>query len=178
MKRVSSLLVATILSFTAQHSFAQERVAIKNYQHASAALQGAKAVARAGRGQVLAVGALMTQISEPSNSVVIISTVGEADIKPGMILIMEKLDCAKEVCLIARRVTSTQGKIDTEPYPSIEGLLFSEVRATVLGAVAYSVDLENDTIRDLRPGHDKVLSFDDAIGQERGPLPRSRRIRT
>ena len=170
MKKVSSLVVATLLSLAAVQSFAEDRVAIQNYQNASAALQGAKAVARAGRGQILAVGALMTEISQPSNSVVILARVDEADIKPGMILIMEKLECAKDVCLIARRVTSTEGKIDTEPYPSIEGLLFREVKATVLGAVAYSVDLDNDTIRDLQPGHDKALSFDEAIAQEHGTL--------
>jgi hypothetical protein len=70
-------------------------------------------------------------------------------------------------CLLARRVTSTQGEIDTEPHPSIEGLLFTQVRATVLGAVAYSIDLDNATIRDLQPGHQKSLSFDDAIARER-----------
>lgn len=166
MSKVGSLVVVTILSLISLQTFAQERVAIKNYQNASAALQGAKAVARAGRGQILAVGALMTEISEPSNSVVILARVDEADIKPGMILIMERLDCATDPCLLARRVTSTQGKIDTEPYPSIEGLLFTQVRATVLGAVAYSIDLDNATIRDLQPGHEKILSFDDAIARE------------
>jgi len=169
MRKVSSLVVA-ILSLTSLQTFATERVAIKNYQNASAALKGAKAVAQAGRGQILAVGALMTEISEPSNSVVILATVDEADIKPGMILIMQKLDCATDDCLIARRVTSTQGKIDTEPYPSIEGLLFGEVRATVLGEAAYAIDLDNDTIRDLQPGHEKVLSFDDAIAREHRAL--------
>ena len=166
MSKVSSLVAVTILSLSALQTFAQERVAIRDYENASAALQGAKAVARAGRGQILAVGALMTETSEPSNSVVILARVDEADIKPGMILIMERLDCATDSCLIARRVTSTQGKIDTEPYPSIEGLLFTQVRATVLGAVAYSIDLDHDTIRDLQPGHEKILSFDAAIARE------------
>jgi hypothetical protein len=168
--KAGRLAGATLLSLLCLHAFAQERVAIKNVHNARAALQGAKAVARAGRGQLLAVGGLMTESSEPSNSLVILARVDEADIKQGMVLILEKLDCATEVCLIARRVTSTQGKIDTEPYPSIEGLLFKEVSARVLGAVAYSVDLDNATIRDLHPGHEKILSFDDAIAQERRTL--------
>ena len=170
MRKVGSPLVAAALLLISLQTSAGESIAIKNYQNASAALQGAKAVARAGRGQILAVGALMTEASEPSNSVVIVAQVDESDIEPGMILIMENLDCATDVCLIARRVTSTRDKIDTVPYPSIEGLLFTEVRATVLGAVTYTVDLESDTIRDLRPGHENVLSFDAAISQERRTL--------
>jgi hypothetical protein len=170
MRKISSLMIVATLALNVLPSIADERIAIQDYRNASVALQGAKAVARAGRGQILAVGALMTEKSKPSNSVVVVARVDEADIKPGMILIMEKLDCATDVCLIARRVTSVQGRIDTEPYPSIEGILFREVKATVLGAVAYAVDLDAATIRDLQPGHDRVLSFDEAIAQERGAL--------
>ena len=174
MRDVRYPISATLLLLIALPAFAQDHVAIKNYQHASAALQGAKAVARAGRGQLLAVGSLMTERGEPSNSVVILAEVDAAQMKPGMVLVMERNDCRADVCLIARRVTSAAGSpIETEPYPSIEGLLFNQVQATVLGAVSYSVELESDTIRDLQPGHVESLTFEQAISQERSSVSRT-----
>jgi hypothetical protein len=95
--------------------------------------------------------------------------------KPGMVLILAKTDCEPiDDCLIARRVTSVDTKhgLETEPYGGAEGLLLTQIKATLLGSVAYAVDLGTGAIRDLHPealpsrGTAATISVSDAVARE------------
>ena len=50
------------------------------------------------------------------------------------------------------QVTEKYG-VETEPYGGAEGLLLTQIKATLLGSVAYAVDLNTGAIRDLRRDH-------------------------
>jgi len=170
MKLFHYLMAVMTLSITGMVSANAGGISPDKADVALAAIQSAKSVAFAGRGELLAVGSLLAHEAASSNSVVVLDRVERsADLKPGMVLVLEKLECNNpEGCLIARRVTEIRGgKVETEPYPTIEGLLFTEVKASVIGVIAYAVDLNTNTIRDLRPGHREAISVEEAIAQER-----------
>jgi hypothetical protein len=120
---------------------------------ALASLETAKALVAVGRGQLLLVGATLTTDQAPSENVVVILEYPIVrDMTPGTVLILAKKGCEPiESCLIARRVTEigSNGEVQTDPYTS-EGLLFTKTKATLLGVVSYAIDLESDSIRDLR----------------------------
>jgi hypothetical protein len=120
---------------------------------ALASLETAKALVAVGRGQLLLVGATLATEQAPSENVVVILEYPIVrDMMPGMVLILAKNGCEPiESCLIARRVTEigSNGDVQTDPYTS-EGLLFTQTKATLLGVVSYAIDLETDSIRDLR----------------------------
>lgn len=143
---------------------------------ALAAIESAKAVARAGRGSLLMVGSILSADVHPKDQVVVVLDYPVVhDMKPGMVLILAKINCEPiDDCLIARRVTridATYG-VETEPYGEAEGLLITPINATVLGSVAYAVDLATGAIRDLRPemlhGHSvpATISLSDALARE------------
>ncbi|MHB8478101.1 MAG: hypothetical protein ACYDBZ_17635 [Steroidobacteraceae bacterium] len=117
------------------------------------ALADAKAVAAAGRGQLLLVGSTLATEQTPSENVVVVLEYPIIrDMKPGMVLILAKNGCEPiEECLIARRVAEidSKGAVQTDPYKR-EELLFAETKATLLGVVSYAIDLETGLIRDLR----------------------------
>jgi hypothetical protein len=122
---------------------------------ALAAIENAKALARAGRGSLLMVGSILSADDRPQEQVVVVLDYPiVSDMKPGMVLILAKVDCEPvDECLIARRVTRVDAKygVETEPYGGAEGLLLTQINATLLGSVAYSVDLGTGAIHDLRP---------------------------
>jgi hypothetical protein len=169
MKTYRYLMVLVTLSMAGALSTYAGDITPENAEKAMAAIKSAKSVAFAGRGELLAVGSLLNEESHSRNTVVVLDLIERSsDVKPGMVLVMERLECDNpQGCLIARRVTDVKGgKIETEPYPSIEGLLFTEVKASVIGAVAYAVDLNTNTIRDLRPGHAEPITLEAAVAQE------------
>jgi hypothetical protein len=90
--------------------------------------------------------------------------------KPGSILLLAKKDCEPiEDCLVARRVIGrdSSGTLQTERYGSAEPFLLDSIRATLLGAVVYAVDLQTGGIRDLRPDRrSEHLSLAEAVAQE------------
>jgi hypothetical protein len=120
---------------------------------ALASLATARALVAVGRGQLLLVGATLATEKAPSENVVVILEYPIVrDMTPGTVLILAKKDCEPiESCLIARRVTEigSNGEVQTDPYTS-EGLLFTKTKATLLGVVSYAIDLESDSIHDLR----------------------------
>jgi hypothetical protein len=120
-----------------------------------AAIENAKALARAGRGSLLMVGSILSPDERSQDQVVVVLDYPLVrDMKPGMVLILAKVNCEPiDECLIARRVTRLDVKygVETEPYGSAEGLLLTQINATLLGSVAYTVNLSTGAIHDLRP---------------------------
>jgi hypothetical protein len=143
---------------------------------ALAAIENAKAVAKAGRGSLLMVGSILSSDDHPRDQVVVVLDYPIVrDMEPGMVLILAKVNCEPiDDCLIARRVTSIDAKhgVETEPYGGAEGLLLTQIKATLLGSVAYAVDMGTGAIRDLRPdvlhahGAPATISVSDAVARE------------
>ena len=169
MKHGIAALCSLIVGMHAT-SFAQADVRPEKAHVALAALEHAKALAAAGRGQLLLVGStLATEQAPGQNVVVILEYPVVRDMKPGMILILAKNGCEPiEACLIARRVSeiNANGEVQTDPYRT-EELLFANTKATLLGIVSYAVDLDTDSIRDMRAGRaQESLTLSRAIAQE------------
>lgn len=137
---------------------------------ALSAIDSAKAVAKAGRGTLLMVGALLSADEQADDKVVVVLDYPTLrDMKAGMVLILAKVDCEPiDECLIARRVTDTDPAhgLQTEPFNGAEGLLLTQVKATLLGSVAYTVDLGTGAIRDLRDGGAHQRTLGEAIAEE------------
>jgi hypothetical protein len=137
---------------------------------ALAAIEHAKALVAAGRGQLLLVGSTLSTDRAPSQNVVVVLEYPIVrSMKPGMILMLAKNGCEPlEACLIARRVSEVDGKgeVQTDPYTS-EELLFAQTKATLLGIVSYAIDLDTDSIRDMRAGREQEsLTLSRAIAEE------------
>jgi hypothetical protein len=148
---------------------AQAEILPERTHTALAAIDDAKALVAAGRGQLLLVGsALSTEQAPSENVLVVLEYPLIRDMKPGMILILARKGCEPiEACLIARRVAEVDGRgeLQTDPYTS-EGLLFGKTKATLLGIVSYAIDLETDSIRDMRAGGAEAITLAQAIAQE------------
>lgn len=137
---------------------------------ALAAIEDAKSLVAAGRGQLLLVGSALSTDQAPSENVVaILEHPILRDMRPGMILILAKNGCKPiEACLIARRVSEVdvKGQMQTDPYTT-EGLLFGKTQATLLGIVSYAIDLETNSIRDMHAGRAQAsVTLSQAIAQE------------
>jgi hypothetical protein len=159
------LVIGIHSTFIAQAEVRPERAHV-----ALAALEHAKALAAAGRGQLLLVGSTLSTEQVPGQNVVVILEYPIVrDMKPGMVLILAKIGCEPiEACLIARRVSeiNVNGEVQTDPYRT-EELLFANTKATLLGIVSYAVDLDTDSIRDMRAGRaQESLTLSRAIAQE------------
>lgn len=121
-----------------------------------AAVRVAVLLARAGGGRVrLAGSTLATAEAVTREEAVVIEAVPLAKIKPGEIVMLVRDDCEPAVrCLMARRVTEAGpgGALRTESYgrPQVDAV--HGMDASVLGRVAYAVDLETGRIRDMRHG--------------------------
>jgi hypothetical protein len=122
---------------------------------ALAAIENAKALARSGRGSLLMVGSILSSDDRPQDQIVaVLDYPIVRDMKPGMVLILAKVNCEPiDECLIARRVTRLDPKygVETEPYDGAEGLLLTQINATLLGSVSFTVDLGTGAVHDLRP---------------------------
>jgi hypothetical protein len=138
---------------------------------ALAAIEAAKKIVEAGRGSLLMAGSVLSTDDVPSGNVLtIIDYPDLAKLAPGSILLLAKKNCEPiENCLVARRVIGrdSSGRIQTERYGSAEPFLLDTIQATLLGAVAYAVDLQTGVIRDMRPDRKGVyLSVAEAIALE------------
>ena len=137
---------------------------------ALAAIDSAKALAKAGRGTLLRVGSILsTDDNSPDDVIVVLDYPVLRDMKPGMVLILAKQGCEPiDDCLIARRVTQVTDKygVETEPYGGAEGLLLTQIKATLLGSVAYAVDLNTGAIRDLRGDRNHPITVRDGVTRE------------
>jgi hypothetical protein len=141
-----------------------------------AAIENAKALARAGRGSLLMVGSILSSDERSQDQVVVVLDYPLVrDMKPGMVLILAKVNCEPiDECLIARRVTRLDAKygVETEPYGGAEGLLLAQINATLLGSVVYTVNLGTGAIHDLRPdaqharAESVTISVDEATARE------------
>jgi len=141
-----------------------------------AAIENAKALARAGRGSLLMVGSILSPDERSQGQVVVVLDYPQVrDMKPGMVLILAKVNCEPiDECLIARRVTRLDAKygVETEPYGGAEGLLLTQINATLLGSVAYTVNLGTGAIQYLRPdtqhvqGEAATISVNEAAARE------------
>jgi hypothetical protein len=143
---------------------------------ALAAIENAKALARAGRGSLLMVGTILSSDDRSQDQVVaVLDYPLVRDMKRGMVLILAKVNCEPvDDCLIARRVTRLDSRygVETEPYGGAEGLLLAQINATLLGSVAYTVNLGTGQIHDLRPdpqhaqGASATISVNEATARE------------
>jgi hypothetical protein len=116
---------------------AQAEIRPEQTHTALAAIDDAKALVAAGRGQLLLVGSALTTEQTPSENVLVVLEYPLIrDMKPGMILILARNGCKPiESCLIARRVS-------------------------------YAIDLETDSIRDMRAGTARSITLAQAIADE------------
>ena len=137
---------------------------------ALSAIDSAKAVAKAGRGTLLMLGSLLSGDEHADDKVVAVLDYPTLhDMKSGMVLILARVDCEPiDECLIARRVTDMDAEhgLQTEPINGAEGLLLTQVKATLLGSVAYTVDLSTGTIRDLHDAGAPQRTLGEAIAEE------------
>jgi hypothetical protein len=153
------------------HAFAASTVSLDNPKKILAVIEEAKRLAQVGRGQLLFVGPVLTTEQSPSNNMlVILDPPNIPAMQPGTILILSKLGCDPvRECLIARRVTEVdaKGELQTDPY-TIDELLMTEVKASVLGSVSYAIDLESGSILDMHAGHEpQRVTLSQAISRER-----------
>jgi hypothetical protein len=138
---------------------------------ALASIEAAKRIVEAGRGTLLMAGSVLST-NEAAGSMVlaVLDYPNLEKLKPGSILLLAKKNCEPiENCLLARRVTGRDslGGLQTERYGSAEPFLFDAIEATLLGAVAYAVDLQTGDIRDMRPDRrSEHLSVAEAVAQE------------
>jgi hypothetical protein len=137
------------------------------------AIEDAKRIARAGGGSVLLAGSVFsTDDVARGNVVSIIAYPDVTKVTAGMILLLAKEHCKPiDECLVARRVTGydSSGEIETESYGSAEPLLLDKIRARLLGAVLFTVDLETGAIRDMRPeGEARLLTLGEAVARAAG----------
>ena len=169
MKPWLAALVALTVGLHA--SLTPAAIPMDNPKKILATIEEAKSLARVGRGQLLFVGpALATEQSPGSNMLVILESPNIPEMQPGTILILAKIGCdpAPE-CLIARRVTEVdaKGELQTDPY-TIDELLITEVKASLLGSVSYAIDLDSGSIIDMQAGHKaERVTLAQAISQER-----------
>lgn len=168
MKQGLAALIASLVGF--QALTAQGNVRPEQAHTALAALDDAKTLVAAGRGQLLLVGSTLSTEQAPSeNVVVIVEYPTLRDMKPGMILILVKSGCEPiDSCLIARRVSEigVSGEVQTDPYTT-EELLFTKIKATLLGVVSYAIDMDTGFIRDMRAGRaQESITLARAIAQE------------
>ena len=137
---------------------------------ALAAVDSAKMLAKAGRGTLLRVGSILSSDDNAHEDVIVVLDYPVLrNMTPGMVLILAKQGCEPiDECLIARRVTQVTEKygVETEPYGGAEGLLLTQIQATLLGSVAYAIDLDTGAIRDLRADHDHPITVREAVTRE------------
>jgi hypothetical protein len=138
---------------------------------ALASIEAAKKIVEAGRGSLLMVGSILSTHEASGNMVVaVLDYPNLAKLKPGSILLLAKRNCEPiENCLVARRVIGrdSSGSLQTERFGSAEPFLLDSIQATLLGAVAYAVDLQTGDIRDMRPDRrSEHLSVAEAVAQE------------
>jgi hypothetical protein len=137
---------------------------------ALSAIDSAKAVAKAGRGTLLMLGSLLSGEEHADDKVVaVLDYPTLQDMKSGMVLILARVGCEPiDECLIARRVTDMDSEhgLQTEPFNGAEGLLLTQVKATLLGSVAYTVDLGTGTIRDLHDARAPQRTLGEAVAEE------------
>jgi hypothetical protein len=168
MKTALLALCALSLSLTTVGAFAD--AAPDSVTTALAAIDSAKAVAKAGRGTLIMLGSLLSGEEHADDKVVaVLDYPTLRDMKAGMVLILAKVGCEPiDDCLIARRVTDADAEhgVQTEPFDGAEGLLFTQVKATLLGSVAYTVDLGTGTIRDLHDARAPQRSLGEVIAAE------------
>jgi hypothetical protein len=138
---------------------------------ALASIEVAKKIVEAGRGSLLMAGSVLsTNKTATSLAVAVLEYPNLEKLKPGSILLLAKKNCEPvENCLVARRVIGrdSSGRLQTERYGYAEPFLLDTIQATLLGAVAYAVDLQTGDIRDLRPDRkSEHLSVAEAVAQE------------
>jgi hypothetical protein len=100
--------------------------------------------------------------------VAIIQPVPVEKMKTGEIVMLVKDDCKSPTgCLMARRITEKRGSdVATIRYGRSEAESDMGVDASVVGRVAYVVDLNTGHIRDMRSDDTKEISFVEALRRE------------
>jgi hypothetical protein len=166
-----SMALLAAVGFAAMSALAQSDVLPSQVTIELAAIEDAKALARAGRGELLLVGSILSTAAVATGNVLTIIEYPELSMmKPGSILILAKNGCKPiDKCLIARRVIGrdASGQIQTERYGSAEVFMLDTVEATLLGSVLYAVDLDTGWIRDMRPDRKvEQITLAQAVEQE------------
>jgi hypothetical protein len=136
----------------------------------SGPMKDAVALAKAAGGGVGYVGSLLA-IDEAKTpvEVAIIQPVPVEKMKLGEIVMLVKDGCKAVVgCLMARRITEKRGgEVATRRYGRPGVVAGKEgVEASVVGRVAYTVDLKTGQIRDMRKDDTKPISFVEALTRE------------
>ena len=136
----------------------------------SETMKDAVALARAAGGGVGFVGSLLgSDDATAPVEVAIIQPVPVERMKLGEIVILAADGCKAAVsCLMARRITEKLGNdVATRRYGRA-GIEADDraAAASVVGRVAYTVDLKTGQIRDMRKDDTKTISFVEALSRE------------
>jgi hypothetical protein len=126
-------------------------------------------LAKAAGGGVGYVGAtLALDDSATPAEVAIIQVVPLERMKPGEILMLVRDDCSSPTgCLMARRITEKRGQeVATKRYGRPQTDAAKGVDASVIGRVAYVVDLDTGRIRDLRKNDAQAITLVEALRRE------------
>ena len=133
-------------------------------------MKDAVALAGAAGGGIAFVGAgLAIDDATTPVEVAIVQPVPVERMKPGEIVMLAKVGCTAAVgCLMARRITEKRGvDVATTRYGSAGIEAHKEaVEASVVGRIAYTVDLKTGRIRDMRKDDSKTISFVEALRRE------------
>jgi hypothetical protein len=169
-----ALLAAFVLAMfvlAAMSARAQAGLSPSQVTRELAAIEEAKTLAQAGRGELLLVGPILSTAEVPAGNVLTIIEYPELSMmKPGSILILAKENCQPiDKCLVARQVIGrdSSGQVQTERYGTAEDFLLDTIRATLLGSVLYAVDLDTGWIHDMRPDRTvEQITLAQALAQE------------
>lgn len=134
-------------------------------EHMRSAVLLAKA---AGAGVSFVGAALALDDAVKPAEVAIIQPVPIERMKRGEIIMFVKDECQAPIgCVMARRITEKHGsEVATEHYGRPDADKGKSIDATVVGRIAYVVDLTTGRIRDMRHDAAKEVSFPEALRRE------------
>jgi hypothetical protein len=135
----------------------------------TAQLRTAVLLAKAAGGGVSFVGAVLAPESAATPAeVAIIQPVPIEKMKAGEIIMFVKDECRpSSSCVMARRITEKRGdEVATERYGRPDAGPAKSVNASVVGRIAYVVDLKTGHIRDMRRDATKEVSLVEALRRE------------
>jgi hypothetical protein len=132
-------------------------------------MQIAVLLAKAAGGSVGFVGSILaTDETATPDDVVIVQSVPVSKMKLGEIVMLVRGDCKTRTgCLMARRITEKRGSdVATKRYgrPQVEA--DKDVETSLVGRIAYAVDLKTGRIRDMRHDDTKQITFGEALRRE------------
>jgi hypothetical protein len=111
---------------------------------------------------------LATDEARTPDEVAIIQPVPASKMKLGEIVMLARDDCKTPAgCLMARRITDKRGSdLATKHYGHPQFEPGKDVDASLIGRIAYAVDLKTGRIRDMRHDDTKEITLGEALRRE------------